>query len=567
MSPRRLAVIAAVLTVAATVPMASAIAQTTLTTDHLGEGLSASDLVAALVGEGVEFSQVSYTGVDHAAGTFAGGEDIIGFEQGVILGSGQIGDVVGPNEADGTTTINGSPGHAGLTALGGKTTFDASVLEFDFVPDADEVFFQYVFASEEYNEFVNSNFDDVFAFFVNGSNCALVDEDRVSINTINGGNPFGVNATRPELYRNNDPNDGGATIDTEMDGLTVVLTCQAAVQSGESNHIELAIADASDPQLDSNVFLKAGSFSTTPPEEGTDLAVTKTDEPDPVTANGVVRYLVDVTNEGELDSGVTLTDSPSAGEVVAASGEGWTCDVVEGTAVCTLDEPLPAGTSAQPVEVLVEAPGEAGTIENTATVEGDAADPDPEDNTFVETTTVQPANEDEVITFCPPTGCEFQTGEQASPGDNTINHVDVPEGGDGSIARIREALTSFPCGGNRDTGDDEHGQETDFVPPTGLVDPASPIVVTTTWDVTAWPVHKGADPGTSNSQDAKGQVKICMQKLNEEGEPDGEVFRLPWCDVPGIASPAPCIDGVSRNAQDDISVRILMLSPDPQWRR
>ena len=567
MSVRRFAIVAAVLTLATVAPVAPAVSQTTLTTEHLGEGLTPSDLVAALVGEGVEFSGVSYTGVAHAAGTFGGGDGIIGFDQGVILGSGQIADVVGPNESDSTTTNNGSPGHAGLTALGGKATFDAAVLAFDFVPDADEVFFQYVFTSEEYNEFVNSNFDDVFAFFVNGSNCAMVDEDRVSINTINGGNPFGTNATRPELYRNNDLNDGGATIDTEMDGLTVVLTCQSAVEAGESNHIELAIADATDSSLDSNVFLKAGSFSTTPPDEGTDLSVTKTDEPDPVTANGIVRYLVDVTNEGELDSGVTLTDSPSAGTIIAASGEGWTCDIVEGTAVCTLDAPLAAGASAPTVEVLVEAPGEAGTIENTATVTGDATDPDPEDNTFVETTTVEPANQDEVITFCPPTGCEFQTGQQASPGDNTINRVDVPAGGDGSITRIRERVTTFACGGNRGTGSDEQGQETNFVPPTGLVDPTNPIVVTTTWDVSVWPVHPGADPGTSNSTKAQGQVHICMQKVDEEGEPVGEVFRLPWCDVPGIASPAPCIDGASRNAQMDISVRILMLSPDPQWRR
>jgi len=102
---------------------------------------------------------------------------------------------------------------------------------------------------------------------------------------------------------------------------------------------------------------------------------------------------------------------------------------------------------------------------------------------------------------------------------------------------------------------------------TGLVDPTNPIVVTTTWDVSVWPVHPGADPGTSNGGKPRGLVHICIQKVDEEGEPVGEFFRLPWCDVPGIASPAPCIDGASRNAQMDISVRILMLSPDPQWRR
>lgn len=123
--------------------------------------------------------------------------------------------------------------------------------------------FQYVFSSDEYNEYVNSRFNDVFAFFVNGVNCATLPgtAQPVSVNTINGGNPFGTAATNPSLYRNNDPNDPGPpTINTEMDGLTVVLTCRDEVSAGVTNHMKLAIADASDARLDSNVFLRAQSL-------------------------------------------------------------------------------------------------------------------------------------------------------------------------------------------------------------------------------------------------------------------------------------------------------------------
>ena len=60
-------------------------------------------------------------------------------------------------------TTRGLPGDVDLTNLSGFPTCDATVLEFDFVPNKNRVFLQYVFASEEYNEFVNAGFADVFA--------------------------------------------------------------------------------------------------------------------------------------------------------------------------------------------------------------------------------------------------------------------------------------------------------------------------------------------------------------------------------------------------------------------
>ena len=49
-----------------------------------------------------------------------------------------------------------------------------------------------------------------------------------------------------------------------MDGLTVVLTCEASVTRGEEIPIKLAIADYSDQQGDSNVFLESGSLISEP---------------------------------------------------------------------------------------------------------------------------------------------------------------------------------------------------------------------------------------------------------------------------------------------------------------
>ena len=215
-----------------------------------------------------------------AAGRFAGGTTIIGFDSGIVLSTGNVqtvaGDppcsrgVEGPNnchEVDGPDGTSNSidfglPGDPDLTALSGFPTFDAAILEFDFVPEFSTVQFQYVFSSEEYSDFANTNYNDVFAFFVNGINCALVPgtNEPVSVNTINNGNSVGGDPTphHPELFRDNvRPN---VTINTQMDGLTVVLTCTANVTPGVPNHMKLAIADASDASFDSAVFLKAASL-------------------------------------------------------------------------------------------------------------------------------------------------------------------------------------------------------------------------------------------------------------------------------------------------------------------
>jgi hypothetical protein len=235
--------------------------------------LTPTDLANELTGAGVTVSNVQYVGDDRAAGTFSGGTGIIGFEDGIVLSSGQAADIVGPNTSPSTTTEFGTPGDPQLEALAGVSTNDAAILSFDFVPDSDRVFFRYVFGSEEYNEWVGSSFNDVFAFFVNGTNCATVAGGQpVSVNTINNGQP-GVAPVNPHLYINNDPFSADATgttvpnddlLDTEMDGLTVVLTCEAPVIPDETNTMRLAIADGSDLAWDSWVLIQAGSLTTDP---------------------------------------------------------------------------------------------------------------------------------------------------------------------------------------------------------------------------------------------------------------------------------------------------------------
>jgi hypothetical protein len=250
-------------------------------TQDLTQGLTPEDLVATLVGPGVTVSNIDYRGADVAAGKVFNGTGIIGFANGIVLSSGCISNVVaqgGMNSSNSFTCDNAQQGDNDLDGqIPGYTTFDATVLEFDFECENLQVIsFEYVFTSEEYNEYANTAYNDVFAFFVNGVNMALLPDGitPVSINNVNCGNPEGDPTPHNcDLFVNNScegppgfPDLGFPCVpafQTEMDGMTVKLTVFTEVNPG-MNHIKLAIADAGDPVLDSNVFIRTQSFTCTP---------------------------------------------------------------------------------------------------------------------------------------------------------------------------------------------------------------------------------------------------------------------------------------------------------------
>jgi hypothetical protein len=294
-----------------------------LTTTDLNT-LTPEQLVQSLIISGPNapaITNVTYSGSKNAAGSFSGGTGIIGFESGIVLSSGKVASVAGPNIRSNTSTNNGSVGDADLNKLiQPRLTRDAAVLEFDFTCEyIQTISFQYVFSSEEYNEFVNSQFNDVFAFFLNGKNIAVVPSTTtpVAINTINCGNPSdGSPGSNCNLFINN---EGGTTINTEMDGLTVVLTATSTLQPG-TNHIKLAIADVGDGGYDSNVFLKGESFVCAPPEIGVQVDIKPGSCPNPLNTkqNGVLPVAIagsPTLNVNDLDlatlklEGVSLAKS------------------------------------------------------------------------------------------------------------------------------------------------------------------------------------------------------------------------------------------------------------------
>ncbi|MEL7251388.1 MAG: choice-of-anchor L domain-containing protein [Bacteroidota bacterium] len=245
---------------------------------------SAQTLVADIFASGVceNIDVINPIGHENGLGYFENGQGSIGIETGIILSTGNTQNAHGPNNAtDKSSNLPGPNFDADLGQLATGEVHDAVGIEFDFVPLDSLVQFRYVFASEEYCEFVGSNYNDVFGFFISGPgidgpftddavNVALVpgSSDYVSINAIN------FNRNEEYYIHNETVNDQQQcnlpivyhpyqeTI--QYDGFTQVMTARILLEPCQTYHIRLVVGDVADPHFDSAVFLEAGSFSLGP---------------------------------------------------------------------------------------------------------------------------------------------------------------------------------------------------------------------------------------------------------------------------------------------------------------
>jgi gliding motility-associated-like protein len=224
----------------------------------------------------IQISNVSVSG-----GNFSNGETSFGyfnangsalpFAEGVLLTTGKLSSAVGPNSnfSDDGTGINWTGDSDLNTALGLSNTFNATVLEFDFVPSTSQISFEYIFASEQYLSNPSPNqcsYTDGFAFLlkpVGGSsyqNLAVIPGTTtpVRVNTVRGNGTICPPANEAFFDAFNSGN-----YPTSFDGQTKILTAEAAVTPGILYHIKLVIADEGNARYDSGIFLRAGSFNAT----------------------------------------------------------------------------------------------------------------------------------------------------------------------------------------------------------------------------------------------------------------------------------------------------------------
>lgn len=226
-------------------------------------------LLDALLGQtyGLSNFSMNVEGNSKAMGLFD--DDPFGLGSGIVLSTGQVSEIPGPNTADSEFTIS-NPENTQTTELLGdlstyfvdKETPDSVSLEISFDADqsASKLFFQYVFGSEEFLEYGGSVFNDSFELLLNGTNLAkLSDGKEVAINNL-------VPDPEKPFHPDYIDNPAGPDTLTKLDGFTQTLTFEGLLRQNARNTLTINIKDVGDGQLDSAVFLKGRSLGTALPQ-------------------------------------------------------------------------------------------------------------------------------------------------------------------------------------------------------------------------------------------------------------------------------------------------------------
>lgn len=221
---------------------------------------SAMEMANEIFGDGVTVVGASYTGPRNSSAIFTKGDRAPGVtpsESGVIFSTGDVKDFTqkngDPNRSPNTSTdTDGIDNNAAFNALAGTRTFDAVWMDVNFIPAGDTMTMSFVFASEEYPEYINSSFNDVIGVWINNVHVPIsVGNGLTSVNNINATN-------QQNLVIDNTGDD----YNTEMDGFTITLSLTIPVNIGVQNTIRIGIADAGDAGYDSNLLIAGGSVQT-----------------------------------------------------------------------------------------------------------------------------------------------------------------------------------------------------------------------------------------------------------------------------------------------------------------
>lgn len=357
----------------------------------------------------------------------------LGMDKGVLFSTGDaIADLKSKNEnLSASKGIGNDYSDPDLLKIYNRAIKDVVVYTFDvkLEPHTTALRVAFQFGSEEYPDYVGSQYNDAFGFFVsgpglkdeNGNPAATVNMARnplnnnvISVNTINYG-VFGSSGAYDEkwdlsnssLYINNGHytgKDNGLNyyyegnkkvyyskllsnqdynrynnldkpVYIEYNGLTKLITYDlTGLQGGQTYKFKIAIADSGDTQYDSGVIIQKIQGTT-----GADVKVQKEINKTEVEIGDEVEFTLTATNLGPYDGkGVKVIDKlPSGYTFISATPSVGTFN--EKTGVWTLGN-LQAihQTETLKVKAIVNA---FGDYTNKASITSTDPDPDPDNNT------------------------------------------------------------------------------------------------------------------------------------------------------------------------------------------
>lgn len=235
-----------------------------------------------LLGTGVTATNITFVGQSAQIGFFNNGlvgAPSLGLDSGVVISSGDVGDIppggnqpdvgqyAGPGDPDLLSIAQSVTSNPSASTI--NSTQDGAFLEFDFTPVGDSIKFNFVFASEEYTTYINTAFNDIFAFFLSGPGITgpyaspvpfpngAINLAQVPMTTT----PITISSIHPGLnsqyYISNT-----TEANHEFNGFTTTISIAYPVQCGQTYHFKFAIADCQDDWLDTGVFLEASSFTS-----------------------------------------------------------------------------------------------------------------------------------------------------------------------------------------------------------------------------------------------------------------------------------------------------------------
>jgi outer membrane protein OmpA-like peptidoglycan-associated protein len=268
-------------------------------------------------GQGVVIGNITHKGYPLSILSFTSSPNILQMHKGLILSSGNSFNVAGynnsHNQSSTFTDVSVPASDPDLAKMIREKLYDLCSIEFDFVPMDNSLQFNYQFGSDEYPEYVDSPYNDIFAFIVSdeatSQNIAMVPGAGVpvSINTVNfktnqdhfidnnlyrqvvikrhgsvkstyrgtlpgrvlrsiasvfGDSNYGANADRvviapdPELIKTLDAN---LYRNLRYDGITKKLMAQTYVTPYKKYHLKIVI---SDNIYDSGVFIEDRSLTS-----------------------------------------------------------------------------------------------------------------------------------------------------------------------------------------------------------------------------------------------------------------------------------------------------------------